>query len=157
MIPSPLKSVRKYCITDCCCDNVEEVKECIIKSCPLYPFRNNKKEIKGSVIKKIRLNCIECSDKMMLVSSCPFKDCNLWPYRMGKAPNRTGRKVPQKTIDSLKRYQDTRKKLNTPKSTRTPCRQNPKRTSAKDVAKWVDKNKKSLKIIFNGLEKGKEK
>lgn len=36
--PSPLKAIRAKCL-DCCCMQPSEVKECSVKTCPLYPFR----------------------------------------------------------------------------------------------------------------------
>lgn len=35
---SPLKTIRKYCLT-CCCESAHEVKVCPAKECELYPYR----------------------------------------------------------------------------------------------------------------------
>lgn len=39
--PSPLKSIRLYCLS-CVCGSSEEVKRCSIKDCPLWSFRFGK-------------------------------------------------------------------------------------------------------------------
>lgn len=36
---TPLKAIRAKCI-DCSCGSVAEVRECQLRSCPLYDFRN---------------------------------------------------------------------------------------------------------------------
>lgn len=38
---TPVKAIRKHCL-GCSNDSVKEVKECIIKECPLYPYRLGK-------------------------------------------------------------------------------------------------------------------
>ncbi len=35
---TPIKSIRAKCI-DCCCGDLREVRECLIKDCPLWPYR----------------------------------------------------------------------------------------------------------------------
>ena len=39
---TPMKAIRKKCL-DCSCGQIKEVKECLIKTCPLYPYRNGKR------------------------------------------------------------------------------------------------------------------
>ena len=36
---TPMKAIRKKCL-DCCCGQTKEVRECVIKTCALYPYRN---------------------------------------------------------------------------------------------------------------------
>jgi len=38
---SPLKTIRKYCLT-CCCESANEVKLCPAKDCALYDYRFGK-------------------------------------------------------------------------------------------------------------------
>lgn len=38
---NPLKAIRAKCL-DCCCGQVNEVKECPCTDCPLYPFREGR-------------------------------------------------------------------------------------------------------------------
>jgi len=38
---SPLKTIRKYCLT-CCCESVVEVRLCPAKDCALYAYRFGK-------------------------------------------------------------------------------------------------------------------
>lgn len=40
-ITNPVKAIRAKCL-DCSCDSIEEVKNCPITSCALYPFRFGK-------------------------------------------------------------------------------------------------------------------
>ena len=38
---NPVKAIREKCL-DCCCGSNNEVKECTVVSCPIYPFRLGK-------------------------------------------------------------------------------------------------------------------
>lgn len=40
---TPLKAIRKKCL-DCSSDDKNEVRECLLKDCPLYPYRSGRKE-----------------------------------------------------------------------------------------------------------------
>lgn len=35
---TPIEAIRKKCL-DCCCGQRKEVRLCVIKKCPLYPYR----------------------------------------------------------------------------------------------------------------------
>jgi hypothetical protein len=37
-IKTPMKAIRAKCL-DCCCDQVQEIRNCTIKRCPLWPYR----------------------------------------------------------------------------------------------------------------------
>lgn len=39
---NPVKAIREKCVQDCCAGLVDEVKNCLCPSCPLYPFRFGK-------------------------------------------------------------------------------------------------------------------
>ena len=39
---SPLKAIKQYCRSQCCCDDMESWKECSITTCQLHPFRMGK-------------------------------------------------------------------------------------------------------------------
>ena len=39
---NPVKAIREKCLQDCCAGLVNEVKDCLCPSCPLYPFRFGK-------------------------------------------------------------------------------------------------------------------
>lgn len=41
MITNPIKAIRAKCL-ECSCENVNEVRECPITDCALYPFRFGK-------------------------------------------------------------------------------------------------------------------
>lgn len=41
MLLSPIKSIRKYCLS-CCLESEHEVKLCPDDECPLYPYRLGK-------------------------------------------------------------------------------------------------------------------
>lgn len=38
---TPLKAIRAKCL-DCCCGQANEVKQCTVESCPLWPLRFGK-------------------------------------------------------------------------------------------------------------------
>lgn len=38
---NPVKAIRKKCL-DCSCGSNNEVKECLVTTCPIYPFRLGK-------------------------------------------------------------------------------------------------------------------
>ena len=35
---TPIKAIRAKCM-DCCCGQAKEVRLCVCKNCPLYPYR----------------------------------------------------------------------------------------------------------------------
>lgn len=37
-VKTPIKAIRAKRL-DCCCDSFQEVKQCPITDCPLYPYR----------------------------------------------------------------------------------------------------------------------
>lgn len=37
-IKTPMKAIRAKCL-DCCCGNSNEVRQCTIEKCALYPYR----------------------------------------------------------------------------------------------------------------------
>lgn len=37
-IPKPLRAIRLKCL-DCCCGQIVEIRECMVKTCALYPYR----------------------------------------------------------------------------------------------------------------------
>lgn len=39
---SPLKAIKQYCRTQCCCDDMDSWKNCQIEDCQLHPFRLGK-------------------------------------------------------------------------------------------------------------------
>lgn len=48
---TPLKAIRAKCL-DCCCGIMSEVRQCVMKDCPLFPFRDghnpNRKGLGGT-------------------------------------------------------------------------------------------------------------
>ena len=37
-ILTPIKSIRKKCL-DCCCNQYDEIRNCTVINCALYPYR----------------------------------------------------------------------------------------------------------------------
>lgn len=35
---TPMKAIRAKCL-DCCCGQINEVRQCTVKNCPLYTYR----------------------------------------------------------------------------------------------------------------------
>ena len=97
--PTPLKSIRKFCLW-CCCGNYTEVKLCPAADCPLHKRRLGKGG--DRLLKIIRAKCLDCSGwKAMDVRNCIFNGkseeiCILYPYRMGHRPKIEGR--PKKRL-----------------------------------------------------------
>ena len=75
-ITSPIKAIRAYCL-GCCYGSSEEVKQCTIEDCELYPFRFGKnpyhtvkrtEEQKAACIERLQL-AREVRKKMVEVES----------------------------------------------------------------------------------------
>lgn len=47
---TPLKAIKLKCL-ECSCDSVNEVRLCVCKDCPLYPFRKGKNSIRSKEMK----------------------------------------------------------------------------------------------------------
>lgn len=45
---NPVKAIRKKCL-DCCVGQIEEVRQCPIEDCSLYPFRFGKNPFRQKV------------------------------------------------------------------------------------------------------------
>ena len=93
---TPIKALRKYCIW-CCAGQIKQVDPCTTYGCPLHLFRHGKKPRNKpyTVLKAIRLRCLNCSDGSENVKRCEFNGkiddlCDLYTYRLGKNPARTG-------------------------------------------------------------------
>jgi hypothetical protein len=104
---TPLRAVRRHCLW-CCNGSFNEVRLCLAKSCPLWPFRHGRnpaaaeraavagqpvhpleRTLAGaSGLKAIRRRCLDCSGGTdAAVRSCAFSDCALHAFRFGRNPN----------------------------------------------------------------------
>jgi hypothetical protein len=109
---TPLRAVRQECL-DCCGGSANEVRLCVSKSCPLWPFRFGRRptaELKpevadrvlhpaergitgkefhdngGTALQAIKLKCLDCNGyNRAEVKGCTFTSCALHPLRLGKA------------------------------------------------------------------------
>jgi hypothetical protein len=114
--PSPLASMRQYCLT-CCNGSAHEVSLCPATSCSLWVYRFGRKptaamlagaddclmypvedgttiaeffEGGGTVLRAIRRHCIDCSgDSKSAVRDCRETSCDMHRFRNGTNPNRT--------------------------------------------------------------------
>jgi hypothetical protein len=85
---TPLKSVRQYCIKECCIYQPREVLKCPAKDCVFWKFRLGKGRVK---VKDIRARCKDCGEgTAFAIRNCGFPDCPLYPYRLGTNPARAG-------------------------------------------------------------------
>jgi len=85
---TPLKSVRRYCVKECCLNQPNEVLKCPAKDCVLWKFRLGKGRIK---VKDIRSRCKDCNEgTAFAIKNCEFPDCPLFRYRLGTNPARAG-------------------------------------------------------------------
>lgn len=83
---TPLRAIRLKCLY-CSNNNREEIKNCIIPECSLYPFRLGKgvKRKRPSKLKAIRKYCYGCEEGTWLgIKNCELTDCALYQYRFGK-------------------------------------------------------------------------
>ncbi|NQV37297.1 MAG: hypothetical protein HQ509_04720 [Candidatus Marinimicrobia bacterium] len=48
IIATPVKAIRKKCL-DCCCDSINEVRNCQIIRCPIYPYRFGKRPSEATI------------------------------------------------------------------------------------------------------------
>jgi len=94
---TPIKALRKYCVW--CANQPKEADLCPAIGCPLHLFRHGRKPRNKpyTVLKAIRLRCLNCSDGSENVKRCEFNGkiddlCDLYTYRLGKNPVYQGRK-----------------------------------------------------------------
>ena len=45
---TPIKAIRAKCL-DCSCGQFKEVRECTVKNCPLYSYRNGHRPKEGEL------------------------------------------------------------------------------------------------------------
>jgi len=106
---TPMRSIRAYCVQDCCNWSAQEVRLCPRQSCELYSRRFGKRPAEPdplTPIKAIRAKCIDCSTGSAVeVRVCEFTDCRLYEYRMGKNPALAGRRG---NADALRRWREER-------------------------------------------------
>lgn len=88
---TPLKSVRKYCVS-CGGESKDNVRLCPVEKCALHPIKNGKNGGKvKSVVKSIRARCVDCAGgSRKSIEACELTECSLWPYRFGTNPARSG-------------------------------------------------------------------
>jgi len=90
---TPLRAIRAFCL-DCCSVTSAEVRNCIIESCALYPYRLGRRP-KGlttsTPLKSIRKRCFACGEGTAHdIAECKIDDCPIFYYRFGKNPKRKG-------------------------------------------------------------------
>ena len=88
---SPLQSIKAHCKW-CVGGNLQHVRECADRNCPLHPLREGK-AVKGvSPLQTIRRKCRECVETSQDVANCPGQVfngfCPIHPFRFGKKPER---------------------------------------------------------------------
>jgi hypothetical protein len=113
---TPLKAARRHCLW-CCNGSFNEVRLCLAKSCPLWPFRHGRRPdaedratvarrqlyplerdltgatSQGTALRAIRKRCSDCSGNSDVETrSCIFgpdhsAPCSLHSYRLGRNPN----------------------------------------------------------------------
>jgi len=91
------KAVRERCL-NCSGWSHKEVTKCILKDCPLYPFRSGQgKHNAKARSKEVRDYCLWCMNGQHgEVSKCPSTDCSLFPYRKAQKDRSTEIKSFQK-------------------------------------------------------------
>lgn len=46
---TPMRAIRKKCL-DCCVGQIVEVRECKVKSCPLYAYKMGKRPVDNKIL-----------------------------------------------------------------------------------------------------------
>lgn len=69
-----------------CSEDLEDVRNCSFKDCPLYHFRMGKRATDKGLQAKIQIkkHCLECCNGSTLERRlCPATKCPIWRYRNG--------------------------------------------------------------------------
>jgi hypothetical protein len=48
-LKTPMKAIRAKCL-DCTCNQLQDIRECTIKKCPLYPYRMGRRPTDKEII-----------------------------------------------------------------------------------------------------------
>jgi hypothetical protein len=135
---TPLRAVRQECL-DCCGGSANEVRLCVSKSCPSWPFRFGRRptaELKaevadvllhpaergitgkefhengGTALHAIKLKCLDCSGyNRAEVKVCTFRSCALHPFRFGKATRNYSDEVRAKKAELARALAAKRRSL----------------------------------------------
>lgn len=88
---TPVKAIRKYCIVECCQNQLKEVRQCTADQCSLKPYRLGKRKVTPkpvkTPVKAIRAKCLDCHGmSRKKVRNCDLRACPLFLYRMGRRP-----------------------------------------------------------------------
>lgn len=76
-----LRAIRMKCLD--CAEDREEIKNCPMGSCALYPYRFGRGAVKGvSRLKAIRDKCLWCMNgQRREIKNCQSPGCALFSYR----------------------------------------------------------------------------
>jgi len=100
---TPIKAIRARCIF-CSNNQFDEIKNCLVPECPLFPLRFGRR-VKGiSSLRSIRKYCYGCGEGTAFdIKNCEITDCSLYQLRFGKNPALKGKRGGGNP-DSLRRY-----------------------------------------------------
>ena len=80
------RAIKCYCL-ECVGFSHEEMKNCSMPECPLFPYRFGKLPNGNSSqdrLKAIRSHCLECcGDDQDYILKCPSELCPIHPFRLG--------------------------------------------------------------------------
>ncbi|MFC1715621.1 hypothetical protein ACFL6S_18270 [Candidatus Poribacteria bacterium] len=105
---TPLRSIRKFCVDDCCLGQIKEARLCPSIDCALHPYRFGRgpeEKPRLTPLKSIKARCLDCSNHSPKeVRECWNTACVLYPYRMGRNPNLKGKR--KGNADALRRWRE---------------------------------------------------
>ncbi len=103
-VPYSRRLAIKYYCMECVCFIYEEMKNCTMPECPLFPYRFGKlpkHKTSKDRVKAIRTHCRECvSDDLAWIRECPSYLCPSHPFRLGVKTD-TSSLMPVKQIESV--------------------------------------------------------
>lgn len=53
-VKTPIKAIRAKCL-DCTCNQLQEIRECTVKNCPLHPYRMGRRPNDKEIIEYEKL------------------------------------------------------------------------------------------------------
>ena len=75
------ESVAQYCLR-CSGDDFQDVKNCDLKTCRLYPYRRGDAQDGNRIKHAIFSFCLSCRDfRTNEVINCIFRECPLYEFR----------------------------------------------------------------------------
>jgi hypothetical protein len=103
------RAIRYYC-QECVGFNYQEVVDCTMRECPLFPYRLGKipkEKTAQDRSKAIRNHCLECcSGDTDYISNCPSSLCPVHPFRLPGYQTDNSSLIPATQIENFPEYEN---------------------------------------------------